>query len=66
MLKFENKNVIVDYEIGFHRDSIVPLEIDCALQGYFYCKECEAYTHHHSDVCCVCQDSQDSKEGGEF
>lgn len=58
MLKFENKNVIVDYEIGFHRDNIVPLSIDCALQSYFYCEECEAYTYHHSDTCCVCEEGE--------
>ncbi len=62
MLKFEDKNVIVDYEIGFHRDNIVPLEIDCALQGYFYCKECEAYTAHNGDTCYVCKELKEEEK----
>jgi hypothetical protein len=54
MLNFQGKDIIVNYEVGFHRDEIVPLHIDCALQGYFYCEECEAYTFHLSNYCDVC------------
>lgn len=62
----EDINIILNPEIGFNRDKFCPIEIDCAYQGYFYCKECEAYTYHDPDhdsnICCVCS-SNEFKEG---
>lgn len=49
MLVFEEGNVIENPDYPFIRTESAQLVVDCALQGYFYCKECEAYTYHFDD-----------------